>query len=89
MQRYSHTPAFQHDCNACDYLGTLSDNVKGTRDLYYHDGDYQERGTVIIRHSSRGDDYTSFPRPIAEIMAKQSPDSDYRRALAILSALES
>lgn len=63
-------PKYQHDCEACTYLGTIiypSPLADGTApfsnaDLYYcgRRKDIME-GTLVARHSSDGPDYSSVP----------------------------
>jgi hypothetical protein len=49
------TPLYNHDCEACTYLGH-----KQMHDLYYCDqGGGSNMSTVIARHGDRGEDYIS------------------------------
>jgi len=45
-------PLYEHDCDACHYLGVYDDI-----DLYYCDAGFQP--TVIARYSEYGPDYSS------------------------------
>ncbi|MBC8739742.1 hypothetical protein F6X40_23805 [Paraburkholderia sp. UCT31] len=51
------TPQFQHDCNACAFLGRYVNEEGRSCDLYYHGGHFQK--TVIARFSSEGPNYSS------------------------------
>ena len=61
-------PAYTHDCATCRFIGTIPTRTDPV-DVWFHDADEGE-GTLIIRFSSDGPDYSSMP------------PSYWRRALA-------
>jgi len=55
-------PRHAHDCQCCQMLGRADAAVAGTpQDVYYCPGP----GTLIVRYSSQGPEYQSFPEDVA------------------------
>lgn len=85
----------EHDCDACEYLGTCTLYGKET-DWYYcppaPDGagsSIEEKGTMVARYSSEGPDYWSSP--IAMILRIGPQDKTtlyYPTAKIFLAALD-
>jgi hypothetical protein len=59
------TPTFQHDCDACRFLGTVTGpnpyhaGLPYVWDLYFCER--SDGGSVIARHSDEGCEYLSTP----------------------------
>jgi hypothetical protein len=53
-------PRYQHDCEACTYLGRYADAAGHISDLYFCiQGLGAGLPTVVARHGDRGHEYTS------------------------------
>lgn len=54
-------PLFKHDCERCNYLGSVAESLENGRvrvcDVYH-----SCEGSILMRFSNEGADYSSLPR---------------------------
>lgn len=55
-----------HDCDCCKFAGSFPHGEQQI-DVYDHQGQ-----TLIMRHGSRGEEYSSFPIEVARFIATDS-----------------
>ena len=70
-------PQYAHDCERCTFLGRIDEG-----DVWHCPND--GGGSIIVRFGDDGPEYSSFPVPIARMIAMQ--DEKYSKALALLDA---
>ena len=76
---------FQHDCDACVFLGSHTDK-EGQHDFYYCLG-YIGQGSVIARYGDRGSEYQSMAATVGAIeLFEREPE--YVLAIAYRKAKE-
>lgn len=79
-------PTHEHDCEKCRLLGVIygisdklvAGHVESEIDVYQCEG-----GEIVLRSSSEGPDYESFPVGIARVVAANG-DEKWRRAIELV-----